>query len=68
MEKLDLTDKLRAWGATHAQARMTRAAAAVQRDGASQALHEKASALEQRANALHREIYGQLDFKQRAPG
>lgn len=68
MEKMDLTDKLRTWGATHAQARIARQQSAAQRGGESSDLHEKARDLQQRADALHREIYGQLGSKQHPGG
>lgn len=57
-ERMDLTEKLRVWGAVHAQARSARESAAK---------NQKAQALAQQlqldADRLHREIYDQIGSK-----
>jgi len=58
---MDLTERLRAWGAAHAQARSAESAAREGCDGAaSTSLRSEARALRDRADRLHREIYRSL--------
>lgn len=56
---MDLTDKLRQWGAAHAQARAAEQAAA-QRNTNDRDLARQASRLREEADRLHRSIYGEL--------
>jgi hypothetical protein len=58
---MDVTDQLRDWGAAHAQAR--KAENAAEQGGQSDAsgeLRRQATSLRERADRLHREIYGRL--------
>ncbi len=56
---MDLTDKLRQWGAVHAQARIAEQAAQRRGDG-SRELHQQARSLREEADRLHRTIYGEI--------
>ena len=59
-EKIDLTEKLRLWGAAHAQARAAERAAAELREEAGDDARRQALSLRERADRLHRDIYGEL--------
>lgn len=60
---MDLTEKLRAWGTAHAQARNAEWAAASQ---PGKGLARQAQMLRQQADTLHREIYRQIGEKRHA--
>ena len=62
---MDLTDQLRLWGATHAQARAAETAAR-ERGDTSADLHREARQLRERADTLHREIYRHIGAKPRS--
>ncbi len=57
---MNVTEKLKLWGVTHAQARAAEQAAA-QQQGAPEDLQRSARQLRERANRLHGEIYSELD-------
>ena len=57
---MDLTEKLSLWGATHAAAQEAARAAQSEDGCAAQARQREAQALRERADRLHREIYGEL--------
>ena len=57
---MDMTERLRAWGAAHAQARSAECAGAAD---PSPELQREAKALRERADRLHRQIYRGLDRK-----
>ncbi|MBA2675685.1 hypothetical protein [Ramlibacter sp.] len=63
---MNLTDQLRLWGATHAQARAAETAARQHGADASADLHREARALRERADHLHREIYRDIGAKPRS--
>ena len=60
---MDLTEKLRVWGAVHAQARGAREALARTGAPSQQEAQRRAHLLQQRADHLHREIYAQIGCK-----
>ena len=62
---MDMTEKLRHWGAVHAKARDAEQAAARQHDGGRE-LDQQARRLREEADRLHRTIYGELGS--RRPG
>ena len=57
---MDLTEKLRVWGAVHAQARCAREALAQAGAGSLQEAKNQAQLLQQHADRLHRQIYSQI--------
>lgn len=60
---MDLTEKLRVWGAVHAQARNAREAVARTGAPSQQEAQRRAQLLQQQADRLHREIYAQIGRK-----
>lgn len=60
---MDLTEKLRVWGAVHAQARSARETLARTGSSSHRAAQRRAQLLQQRADRLHREIYAQIGRK-----
>ena len=59
---MDFTERLRAWGVAHAQARGAERAAGQQADAErSDTLRRQAQSLREQADRLHREIYRSLD-------
>lgn len=64
---MDLTEKLRLWGSTQAQARSAERAAAQQAQPEAGEAREQARRLRERADSLHREIYGQIGRKDPRP-
>lgn len=60
---MDLTEKLRAWGAAHAQARSAEQRASQ----GTEDLRQQARSLRQIADRLHREIYEQMGRKGSRP-
>ena len=66
MASMDVTEKLKAWGSAHAQARAAeQSARAAEGNGASPDLQRKAQSLRERADQLHRDIYRDLDRRER---
>jgi len=61
---MELTTQLRIWGATHAQAREAEKQAH-QQGSAARELRQKATALREQADRLHREIYSAIGGKAR---
>ncbi len=57
---MDLTDRLRQWGAAHAQARSAERAAARHADAPAEQRSAEARKLRQEADRLHSEIYRSL--------
>jgi hypothetical protein len=57
---MELTEKLLLWGTTHAAARDAARAAQTESGPHAQARQREAQALRERADRLHREIYGEL--------
>jgi hypothetical protein len=61
LARMDTTERLRAWGATHAQARKAETAAQQSNDSDEAGrLWREAETLRQEADRLHRDIYSSL--------
>ena len=64
---MDFTERIRAWGVAHAQARGAESAARQDDTEHSEQLRREARSLRERADRLHREIYRSLDRKRDDP-
>jgi hypothetical protein len=62
---MDLNTKLSLWGTTHAAAREAARAAEREQGPGAQARKRQAQELRERAELLHREIYGELGSTRR---
>lgn len=65
---MDFPDKLRAWGATHTQARALERAAARQPGAGGKDLAQEARTLREQADRLHREIYSEIGRRDKPGG
>lgn len=62
---MDTTEKLSLWGAIHAEARQAARAAEREMGPSAAERQREARALRERADRLHREIYGELGDRPR---